>query len=165
MRAALHLAEWQALQAIVDDLGRADGVAWAGLTEAEPAPAWLAFAGADVHAPLEPDRDQGFVQLEGACPVGTAVVALAPPRPGRAYLCGLLLPQGLALVVVPEASDPADGAGNALRVALARLRAALPSGPPPADGALPPPTPPTPPTPLSAWAWLPLPGSGPRGRS
>jgi hypothetical protein len=54
--AAESSARRPALHALVDDLAAADGVAWAGVTEAEPSPRWIAFAGPEAHAPLEPDQ-------------------------------------------------------------------------------------------------------------
>jgi hypothetical protein len=164
MRTTLHITVWQALQAICDDLLQTDGVVWVGITEAELEPRWLAFAGAAPHAPVVPDPDQRFEQLECELPPATAVVALAPLRPGRAYLCGLVLPEGLTLVVVPDPDDSAAkvGAQRATGEGLVRIRNLLPPAQAPSGGMPPAPSKPTPPAPSSAWDWIPLPGSGPR---
>jgi hypothetical protein len=164
MRNTLHIGTWRALQAICDDLSQMDGVVWAGITEAEGEPRWLAFAGASPHVPVVPDPDQQFEQLQGELPPATAVVVLAPPRPGRAYLCGLVLPEGLTLVVVPDPDDSAAEAGaqRATGAGLHRIRNVLPPVQAPGGGMPPAPSKPTPPTPASAWDWIPVPGSWPR---
>ena len=159
VRSALHPTEWRIIQALCEDVSRMEGVAWAGLTEAESSPRWLAFAGSEEQVPLEPEADQVFHQLEAECPPTTALVALEPARPRRTYLCGIVLPAGLTLVVVPN-PDSASGAEGAVRAACAglhRLRDSFPAGQPPPSGM--PPASSPPPTPLPTWDWVPLPGA------
>jgi hypothetical protein len=159
MRRTLHTTEWQVLQAICDTLADTDEIVWAGVTEAEAMPRWLAFSGSNEHSPLEPEPDQVFEQLSGENPPGTVVVALSPRRPRREYLCGLLLPLGLTLVAVPDATVPSwiVVAQRAIRSALEQLRDSLPVGGLPPSGA--PPQPPPPAGPAHAWDWIPIPGS------
>lgn len=88
VRQTLHETVWQAIQAECDRLVFLDDVLWAGATETEPKPRWLAFAGPDEHAPLNPEADQAFSQvpLPVRCSPGLALLTLKPPRPRRDYL-------------------------------------------------------------------------------
>ena len=148
------------IQAACERLAGMTGIVWAGATEAELVPRWVAFAGSDSHAPLEPESDQVFRQVQSEDPAGSVIVEIHPARRGRAYSCGILFPSGLTLVAVPDPDSPAPPVviANALRDALRALRQALPRGPLPPGGG-PPGQPPPGTTPSHAWAWVSLPPS------
>jgi len=168
MKPTLDAAVWRALQATCEHLLRGQGIVWAGVTYDAIDPCWVAFAGPDDRAPRKPGSGQ---QLR-AVPQGRAgdiiVVALDPPQPGRAYVCGTLLPHALTMVVVPDPDDDiaSSFAVEALIDALGSFRgttAAAMSGPQGSgSGAPPPPRPPAAPTPAHAWTWLPIPNRVPR---
>jgi hypothetical protein len=165
VRATLHEAVWQAIQAECNRLAQLDEVLWAGATETKPKPRWLAFAGADEHAPLNPEDDQVLSQVRGRCPPWHALLTVEPPRPRRDYFLGLLVPAGITLVVVPDRTCPKleEALCGAITDPLRALEKVLPVGtlgtpskltlaasfqPPPSS---------SPPTPAHAWAWVPVP--------